>query len=556
MTSSAEPVTGPAIIMKPYTPDPNGRGRRRARLLVVVLVSIFCLVYGVVFAALAPYLMLPLIAPLPVLALIVIWALPETRTAPTRTMVVLTFAFFIGLVMWPNYIAFAPPGLPWITMVRLTGFPLFITLLICVSVSQDFRSRLATALNATPVLWKMLVAFAVLQLISIGFSRQPGQSIDKFIVAQVSWTAMFFLSVYVFLRPGRVERMAGMFWVMAILVGLIGIQEWRHAGVLWVGHIPKLLQIPDPAVANALATHVRSADGTYRTQSTFSTSLGLAEYVALTLPFVVQFLFGRYGWPVRLAAAISIPFLLFIVYITNSRLGVVGCMMTLFLYPLIWAVLRWRRDRQSLVAPAMVLAVPVAIVITGFLTLTWPRLHNLVLGNGAQQYSTIARQDQLGMAIPKLLKHPWGYGISMGPEAVGFVSISGIQTLDSYYITIAIEYGVIGFILYYGFFITSIIYATRYTLKYTGPIREYSFLIPLSIALSNFFVVKSVFSQQDNHPIIFMYLGMMVALAARIKSEAVAPMPPVDAHDQVRSAASAPGGRRALFAGSNPRKTT
>src|SRR5205807_10534786 len=156
-------------------------------LFVLVAVSGFCVFYGFAFALFAPALLLPLVVPLPVLAMIAIWALPEVRAVPTRTLTRLTFVFFVGLVMWPNYIALALLGLPWITMVHITGFPLLLTMLICVSVSSEFRSRLAASLSAAPWIWRGVVAFVVLQFISIGFSDSIGFSIDKFIVAQVDW---------------------------------------------------------------------------------------------------------------------------------------------------------------------------------------------------------------------------------------------------------------------------------------------------------------------------------------------------------------------------------
>ena len=49
--------------------------------------------------------------------------------------------------------------------------------------------------------------------------------------------------------------------------------------------------------------------------------------------------------------------------------------------------------------------------------------------------------------------------------------------------------------------------------------REYTFLVPIGIAMLNFLVIKSVFSEEANHPIVFMYIGMIVALAARIRRD-------------------------------------
>ena len=519
MSSVSEAAPARSVILKPYTPDPERKAHKRMRLLVIVLVSLFCVSYGFAFALMAPYLMLPLLAPPVVLGLVVIWALPETRTAPMRSLVWLTFAFFIGLVCWPNYIAFAPPGLPWITMVRITGVPLVIVLLLCVSMSADFRARVAWAVSSAPLVWKLLIGFVLIQTITIVFSKNVGQSFDRYIVAQMTWTAMFFISAYVFTKPGRVELMAAMLWGMAIFVGVIAIQEWRHAGVLWAGHIPGFLRIPDPSVDRALAFHQRGGDGIYRAQSTFTTALGLGEYVALTLPLVLQFAFGAYRWPVKLAAFASIPLMLFTVYASGSRLGTIGCLMSFGLYALVWSVMHWREKRDSLVGPAAVMVFPIGAAAFLILSLVWNRLHTMVWGGGQAALSTLARQEQLKMAIPKLLTHPWGYGISMGAYAVGYYIPGGDLTLDSYYITVAMEYGVLGFLVYYGFFACCVFYALKFKLAAPRNIREYEFLTMLAIAIANFFVIKSVFSQQENHPIAFMYAGMIVALGARVMKE-------------------------------------
>ncbi len=519
MTASGEPFATQQEILKPFARDPDGVDRRRTRRTILIIVSIFCFLYGFAFALFAPMLLLPLISPIPVLFLVVIWALPESRTAPIRSLSTLTFVFVAGLVLWPNYIAVAPPGLPWITMARITGFPLVLSLLLCTSISADFRSQVATAVSANPIVWKLLLAFVVLQTLSIGFSRHPFQSFDKLIVAQVSWTAMFFIAAYVFMTPGRIEKMAKLLWSMAMVVGVIGVFEWRKAGILWIGHIPHILQIPDPAVQYALATHVRSGDGTYRTQSTFSTSLGFGEYLALTFPFILHFLFGKYKPFTKTVAFLSIPPMMLFIYITGSRLAVVGALMSYILYYTIWAVLRWRSNRQSLVAPAMLLALPGGAGILGALILFWPRLHNAVIGSGAAQYSTDARKAQVALAIPKAISHPWGYGMGMSADTVGFTNPSGFLTLDSYYLTVLIEYGIIGFIVYFGLLAASIFYAARFSSISQRMNSEYSYLIPLAIAMSNFFVIKSVFSQQDNHPIIFMFLGMIAALCSRIDSD-------------------------------------
>src|SRR3546814_8369629 len=83
---------------------------------------------------------MPFLVPVIALGLLVIWALPETHWAPTKTLAWLLIAFLIALPLWPNYLAIALPGMPWITLLRIIGAPMILLLLIALSVSAEFRS--------------------------------------------------------------------------------------------------------------------------------------------------------------------------------------------------------------------------------------------------------------------------------------------------------------------------------------------------------------------------------------------------------------------------------
>jgi O-antigen ligase len=83
---------------------------------------------------------------------------------------------------------------------------------------------------------------------------------------------------------------------------------------------------------------------------------------------------------------------------------------------------------------------------------------------------------------------------------------------------IGLEYGIIGFLVYYGMILFALYAAGRAALSPQPLKGENSFLIPISVTLLNFIVIKSVFSQQDNHPLIFMVLGMLAALLWRVRN--------------------------------------
>ena len=503
----AEPIP----VLVPYHPADRTRFKRGLGFIGLML---FCLIYGFFFSALVPTYFAFLVSPLVILALLVIWALPDTHWAPTRLLEGLFFATFVALVAWPDYLAIALPGLPWITLVRLTSFPMVLILLTCISTSAEFRSELSRALRSIPSIPILLGIFVVIQIYSIGLSQDTSGSIQKFIVAQTTWTAVFFAAAYVFLQPGRIERWAMVLWAMAVFVSLIAIWEYRIGRLPWVGHIPSFLKIQDESVQHILAGSMRAGTDLYRAQATFTTPLGLAEYIALTLPFVLHFAARKFPPKLRLAALASIPLLLYAVYLTNAKLGSVGCLLGILLYIFIVAVQNWKRNRQSLVAASILFSYPAGLGMLAALMLASRRFQVLILGNdGSHAASTDARVAQYTMGMQKFLQWPFGYGIGQGSPTLGFGRAAGFESIDTYYLSVLLEYGIAGFIVYFGMFAIAIYEAGRRSLLASSTNESKSFLLPIAISLITFIVIKSVFSQQDNHPVVFMMMGALMALA-------------------------------------------
>jgi len=517
-SASAVAGTAPEFgrVLKPYCDYDNPSSRRLKTFLLAAVLG-YCFLSGFGFALIGQYLPVVFLMPIAALAMAVIWALPDSRKAPIDTLWAWVVAFVVCLVVWPNYIALALPGLPWITMARLTGFPLTAVLLVCVSTSKTLRSRIATAVRASPLVWKLLVGFVLISATSVIYSIRPTFSADKFILAQITWTALFFTGVYVFLTPGRVVKMAAILWAMALVVGAIGVWEWRAQHVLWAGHIPSFLQIDDPSVSATLEGNRRTGQwGVYRVVSTFSTPLGLGEYMAIVMPIIMQFAMGRFGWAVRVAAWLSALFALFVAQISGSRLGMVGSLLAIVFYIGIWASLKWRRERQSILPPFIVISYPTLTMIGVVAISSIGRLRHIVWGDGSQGFSDQGRMDQWSMGWPKILSRPIGYGFGMAGDALGYSSPGGFLTIDSYYLSVLMEIGIVGFVFYYGMFAASIFYMANSIYRFRLKTLELEFIIALMISLLNFLIIKSVFSQQDNHPLVFLILGMSVALIYRV----------------------------------------
>jgi hypothetical protein len=504
---------------EPLLREYRGRGLPNGwRIILLLVLAIACVAYGFYFAALAPARMMPFTVPPVILAVLIIWALPAGDYAPVRALEPIYLCFLAALVMWPNYLAIALPSLPWMTLLRIVVVPLIVVFLICLSVSHKFRTLIGDILSADSMLWKMLIAYSAIQLATLPLSSDIGDSFNKIIVAQCNWTAIFFASCALFRRPGFVT-----FWVAALLSMctvdcFIGLWEHRLGYVPWAGHIPSFLRVDDPAVQRILAGGFRAATKVHRVAGTATTPLGLAELLGLTAPFAMHFVLGRYPLYIRLALLLYIPLVVYVILLTDSRLGVVACLVSVLLYLLIWAAITWRQERENLFAPAIVFTYPA--IFSGFVAATFfiGRLHAMVWGTGAQQASTDSRIDQWNMAIPKIIQNPFGHGFGMGARTLGFTNGDGVLTIDSYYLSTLLEVGVLGTLIYYGMFVRAVWTGARTVIE-SPPSREIRMLMPIAVSLSSFIVVKSVFSQDANHALVFMMLGAVVALAYRARSE-------------------------------------
>jgi hypothetical protein len=476
--------------------------------------------YGLLFAFMAPYFMIGFAVPIVLLLAIAIWALPASDLALDKWQERLFFLFLCILIIWPNYLAVAIPGLPWITLVRLVVTPLVIVFLASLSTTASVGATISTAVARSRTVVALLIGFVVVQTLTLVFSGSVFASIDQYVTAQTTWTAIFFISVFVFSQPGRIEVWASILWAATIVVALLGLIEYRLGHVVWAGHIPSFLKIEDEFVVRTMKGQMRAYTGVQRVQSTFSTSVGLGEYIALSLPFILYFALENFPRIVRSLALATAPLLFFVANVSGARSGMIGYFLTFLAYLFAWGAIRWRRVRGGLIGPAIVWGYPVIFAM--FLTATFfiGRLHRMVWGGSETDPSTNARRTQWQMGWPKILHHPWGYGEGRSGVVLGFHDPSGLLTVDTYYLTVLLEYGVAGFILYFGAFLFAIGNSAKYVLiPFDRRDREAGFLLPACICLMNFVVIKSVFSQQDSHPLVFMVLGMTVALIHRIRSE-------------------------------------
>ena len=507
-------VTAPEQgVLAPYQRQRSGLNRLIRGTIGLAVLILASAVYGFYFVLLPPSFLLFMFAPIVLLGLLVIWALPDQETAPTEWMVRCFIGFLIAAALWPNYLAISLPGLPWISMRRLMLAPMCLLLLISLSTSAEFRRTMAATLSALPALWKMFAVFVVIQFLSIVLADHPVDAVSDFINYQTLWTAIFFVSVYAFRDDRRVAHWFTLTAAIAAILCVMGALEWRNERILWADHIPWFLQVDNDFLPGLLSGNFRG--GKYRVATTFSHTLAFAEFMMLMSPIVIHGIFTaktfvRRGFFVALDLAVFLAILS-----TQSRLGFVGFLLAHVLYLGLWAAKRWRTHKGTLIGPAITLAYPALLVALCIAVVSIDALRIRVLGGGATAASNAGRQAQRDAWLPALAKSPpFGNGPRQGAEALGYM-VGGKPSIDNYYIWISLDYGVIGFTLYFGLIFFALYKSLRIGLNARDATEDYAMVI--AIILTLFLFSKNVLSQEDNHYLPFLLMGMTVALLARAK---------------------------------------
>ena len=96
------------------------------------------------------------------------------------------------------------------------------------------------------------------------------------------------------------------------------------------------------------------------------------------------------------------------------------------------------------------------------------------------------------------------------------------MTIDTYILSIVLDYGIVGFLIFYGAMLAAGVIVGLKILQMTNTAtdrdsEEIGYLFPLADMLAQFFVIKTVLSQEENHSILFMIYGAILALFWRLK---------------------------------------
>lgn len=501
-------MTARKRILPPYTRRVDDLRHQIGQLLVGVTVILVAMVFGFylgVFGLFGWYI--PAV-PIAVLAFVTLWVAPDVGTRADPLIGRLYLLFMGILLIWPPYLVFTAPGLPWISPQRLAMFLLAGVMGYGLAVSSRLRQELTAPLRQQPVLLRLFIFWIMWTVVMLGVSKFSASS--AWTKHMFMWHFMFLISVWFALQPGNVRKLMRLMLVAITITSAVVLPEAYYMKPIWADHIPSFLVV-DADTLRAIQ-HGVSRFGEYRARSIFRNSLTYAEYLGMTLPFCLLLIaIARYQ--VSRVAAVSLLLLLITAgTLTQARSAMAAMVATIPMFVGIWV---WRRYRETkaqndLIAPAMLSAFPAMVLSLAVLVLVHPRVRTMVLGGSGTQNSTDARKDQWAMAIPQIIKNPLGYGMDSLERIVPYYNLGGKYTVDSYPINLLVEYGVPGFLLFTGFFTFAAALGIRVYLNARDD--EEMVAGAAAIGIVSFMITRMILSSEGGQGLAFGYAGLIVGL--------------------------------------------
>jgi len=473
------------------------------------------LLVGIVAGAMA--VLFPPMASIGFVALVgvlLLWALPELRFVPEKSLRTLFFIMIMVQLCVPGYYAIDTGVLPWISVRRLFSLAVIVLFSITVAGSRVARGEIAATLRTNRLLAFATFGFLAMMFISLLTSVNTAQSLSQLVDGLLNWYVPLFACILIIRREEDVILLFKTIAVAAIIISLAGvielILERRYYFDIFPKSILDSMLATNPALAK-MFYNVTYRNGLYRASSIFSVPLSLGEFAAFVAPISAYFVLDGRGWRQRvLGVAVGICSLL-AVFCSGARGGYTAILVAMPILAVLWTIRYSKLNPHSLVGGILGTFFAIGISSVFAMVAFWPRIHDMVLGNDWEgSESTDARFEQWNLALPHIYANPvTGHGMGNANGLIAYHLQDGVGSVDSYIITLLVDMGVPGVLLFFSM-IAIAIWTAAY-IYLTDADKRAAICGPIACCLIAFAVYRTALSQVENHNLFFIFIGLVFA---------------------------------------------
>jgi len=324
--------------------------------------------------------------------------------------------FAFQCFLWFGVIVFIAPQafVPGLSALGIGKIVMFLALFSYARFAfSQHRVSIVTGSELKTLGWLLLLA-----LLSAGFSRWPGGSVQFFM--DFAWKAgvVFFLAANLLVSVGRAQQLCWTFVLFAAVNAFIGIQNWRSG--------------------NMMSGATNRIEGGFAPLATNPNDLGLLLDMCLPLTWYA-YRVAKTTRARNTALLITIASALTVV-ITFSRGAFLGLAVVAGL--LVWKISSGKRI-QTVLAIAVILPVIMAILPAGYSD----RMLSIFQSDMDETGSREHRIKLMEAGVVSMIEHPLGVGLGMNILASADAG-TGWNVIHNAYLQVGVELGILGLVLY------------------------------------------------------------------------------------------------------------
>ena len=447
-----------------------------------------------------------------VAGVVLLWAMPDLAMVPTTAVRKTFIVMLIVSLTVPAYYTLVIPGLPWVSARRLATFAMILPFAAAMAGSSVQRRRIAQVFLGSNPLSTYCLGYLAIAVISTITSRQVSTSSSMMVDIILTWYVPLFAVIFISKSEDDILLILKIIIFSAIFVAIVAVFEFITLRQFFFAILPKpvltMILQANPALS---AGGFPFRNGNPRVASLFSNALSLGEFQAMVGPLAYYFIAHGKSAKEKILGVVAAFLCLAAIYCSGSR-GAYSCLIIATMaFVGLWLVRNMRFNRYSLLPAFGGVAAAIIFGTLVVLIFTWGRLHNMVLGGGAEASSDVARYVQWASGLPKIIASPIvGYGLGSSGTIVGYFNANGDTTIDSFALAVLVENGIPGFVFFFGMIVVGIWFGAREYL--TNLTRSGEIAGSLACSLIAYGIYRINLAQRENQLLFFVIIGMLMWL--------------------------------------------
>jgi hypothetical protein len=375
--------------------------------------------------------------------------MPAWRCSVTEKRV--TLAAFFLMLTWPVYLTVSLGPIN-ITPARIMSALAIVVVSLFILVFQHRTLQFIQVVSKNPVMMATFVVYLIWRLISDAVGTDPPSSFLLTILDLVS-SGFFLITLMAVAMSSSRAIIEAIFWadLIFIVVGMFELVA-GYSVAPFLTHFSSMS--PDLLAAYAIDNY---RGDIFRVRALSSHPILFGSYIAAVIPVLLHLRVNGRRIEIRILSVVLLALSPLMLIASNARSALAGAAVALFCFYALRAIRVGRRDPKFL---ALIFVVG-TVAITGALATSaasggLDAANQLIAGRDKiERSSSEARMEMLDRGTNALQERPIaGYGDGQASIVAGLRGIHNIVTIDSYFLAVALNFGIPGLIINVLFFIT------------------------------------------------------------------------------------------------------